>query len=165
MAISSTLDLIVIFLPLLGKERAIDPAIIGLIISLRAVGSMISRFSLGYVSRKIKDKSLLISTTTITMFACIGMVYTSDPLTLGGLVFIAGLASGFGQPLTMALISLRTKADERALAVSARLTGNRLGQFLLPMAAGLLANGAGVGAVFWSMAALLGASLVASAAE
>ena len=99
------------------------------------------------------------------MFACIGMVYTSDPLTLGGLVFIAGLASGFGQPLTMALISLRTKADERALAVSARLTGNRLGQFLLPMAAGLLANGAGVGAVFWSMAALLGASLVASAAE
>ncbi|MEY4421898.1 MAG: hypothetical protein RL581_436 [Actinomycetota bacterium] len=165
MAISSTLDLIVIFLPLLGKERAIDPAIIGLMISLRAVGSMISRFSLGYVSRKIKDKSLLISTTTITMFACIGMVYTSDPLTLGGLVFIAGLASGFGQPLTMALISLRTKADERALAVSARLTGNRLGQFLLPMAAGLLANGAGVGAVFWSMAALLGASLVASAAE
>ena len=165
MAISSTLDLIVIFLPLLGKERAIDPAIIGLIISLRAVGSMISRFSLGYVSRKIKDKSLLISTTTVTMFACVGMVYTSNPLTLGGLVFIAGLASGFGQPLTMALISLRTKADERALAVSARLTGNRLGQFLLPMAAGLLANGAGVGAVFWSMAALLGASLVASAAE
>ena len=91
--------------------------------------------------------------------------YLSERRTLGGLVFIAGLSSGFDQPLTMALISLRTKADERALAVSARLTGNRLGQFLLPMAAGVLANGSGVGAVFWSMAALLGASLVASAAE
>jgi len=165
MAISSTLDLLVIFLPLLGKERAIDPAIIGLIISLRAVGSMGSRLILGKVSQRIKDRPLLLSTTSISMVACIGMVYTSNPVVLGALVFIAGFSSGFGQPLTMALISHRTKADERALAVSARLTGNRLGQFVLPVAAGLLASGAGVGAVFWSMAALLGASLVASAAE
>ena len=165
MAISSTLDLLVIFLPLLGKERAIDPAIIGLIISLRAVGSMGSRLILGKVSQRIKDRPLLLSTTTVSMVACIGMVYTGNPVLLGTLVFIAGFSSGFGQPLTMALISHRTKADERALAVSARLTGNRLGQFLLPVAAGLLANGAGVGAVFWSMAGLLGASLIASAAE
>lgn len=165
MAVSSTLDLIVIFLPLLGKERAIDPAVIGLIISLRAVGSMGSRLILGKVTQHVSDKALLISSTSVSMFACIGMVYTSNSIFLGALVFVAGFASGFGQPLTMALISHRTKADERALAVSARLTGNRLGQFILPMAAGLLANGAGVGAVFWSMAALLGASLVASAAE
>ena len=165
LAISSTLDLLVIFLPLLGKERAIDPAIIGLIISLRAVGSMGSRLILGLVTKYIKDRTLLLVTTLISMLACVGMVYTNSALILGLLVFVAGFASGFGQPLTMSLISLRTKPDERALAVSARLTGNRLGQFLLPVGAGLLANGAGVGAVFWSMAALLGASLVASAAE
>ena len=165
LAISSTLDLLVIFLPLLGKERAIDPAIIGLIISLRAVGSMGSRLILGVVTKHIKDRTLLLATTLISMLACVGMVYTDSALILGLLVFVAGFASGFGQPLTMSLISLRTKPDERALAVSARLTGNRLGQFLLPVGAGLLANGAGVGAVFWSMAALLGASLVASAAE
>lgn len=165
MAISSTLDLLVIFLPLLGKERAIDPALIGLIISLRAIGSMGSRLILGKVSQHIGDRTLLLSTTTVSMLACVGMVYTNSAIILGALVFIAGFSSGFGQPLTMALISLRTKADERALAVSARLTGNRLGQFVLPVAAGFLANGAGVEAVFWSMAALLGASLVASAAE
>jgi MFS family permease len=165
MAISSTLDLLVIFLPLLGKERAIDPALIGLIISLRAVGSMGSRLILGKVSQHVSDRALLLSSTTVSMLACVGMVYTNSAVILGALVFIAGFSSGFGQPLTMALISHRTKADERALAVSARLTGNRLGQFVLPVAAGLLANGAGVGAVFWSMAALLGVSLVASAAE
>jgi len=163
LAVSSTLDLIVIFLPLLGTERAIDPAVIGLIISLRAVGSMGSRLILGKVSQHISDRKLLVSSTAVSMIACIGMVYTSNPIVLGALVFVAGFASGFGQPLTMALISLRTEADERALAVSARLSGNRLGQFILPIAAGLLANGQGVGAVFWSMAALLGASLVASA--
>lgn len=163
LAISSTLDLLVIFLPLLGKERAIDPAVIGLIISLRAVGSMGSRLILGKVSKHISDRKLLLSSTTFSMLACIGMVYTSNSILLGALVFIAGFSSGFGQPLTMALISLRTEADERALAVSARLTGNRLGQFVLPVIAGLIANGAGVGAVFWSMAVLLGVSLLASA--
>lgn len=163
LAISSTLDLLVIFLPLLGTERNIDPAVIGLIISLRAVGSMGSRLILGKVSQHISDRNLLVSTTAIAMLACIGMVYTANPVLLALLVFIAGFTSGFGQPLTMALISLRTEADERALAVSARLSGNRLGQFLLPVAAGILANGAGVGAVFWSMALLLGASLVTSA--
>lgn len=165
MAVSSTLDLIVIFLPLLGTERAIDPAVIGLIISLRAVGSMGSRILLGQVSKHVTDRKLLVSTTAISMFACIGMVYSSSAAILGALVFIAGFASGFGQPLTMALISIRTKADERALAVSARLSGNRLGQFFLPVLAGFLANGAGVGAVFWSMAALLGASIIASASN
>lgn len=165
MAVSSTLDLIVIFLPLLGTERAIDPAVIGLIISLRAIGSMGSRLLLGQVSKHVSDRKLLVSTTAISMFACIGMVYSSSAAILGLLVFIAGFASGFGQPLTMALISIRTKADERALAVSARLSGNRLGQFILPVLAGFLANGAGVGAVFWSMAALLGASMIASASN
>lgn len=165
LAVSSTLDLLVIFLPLLGKERAIDPAVIGLIISLRAVGSMGSRLILGKVSQYVSDRNLLISSTSVSMFACIGMVYTANAVILGGLVFVAGFASGFGQPLTMALISLRTKADERALAVSARLTGNRLGQFALPIIAGFIASGSGVGAVFWSMAALLGVSLVASASD
>ncbi|MGI9226437.1 MAG: MFS transporter, partial [Candidatus Nanopelagicaceae bacterium] len=165
LAISSTLDLLVIFLPLLGKERAIEPAVIGLIISLRAIGSMGSRLMLGKVTEKINDRKLLLVSTSISMFTCIGLVYTSNSIILGILVFVAGFSSGFGQPLTMALISFRTKADERALAVSARLTGNRLGQFLLPVFAGIVANGAGVGAVFWSMAALLGVSLVASATE
>ena len=93
------------------------------------------------------------------------MVYFQNPIILALLVFVAGFMSGFGQPLTMALISKRTKADERALAVSARLTGNRLGQFLLPIFAGLLATGAGVGAVFWAMAGLLGLGLFASRSE
>lgn len=165
LAVSTTIDLLVIFLPLLGKERLIEPSVIGLIISLRAVGSMGSRLLLGRVSASVSDRSLLLSTNGITMLACIGMVYFQNPIILALLVFVAGFMSGFGQPLTMALISKRTKADERALAVSARLTGNRLGQFLLPIFAGLLATGAGVGAVFWAMAGLLGLGLFASRSE
>ncbi|MEY4412112.1 MAG: hypothetical protein RL560_371, partial [Actinomycetota bacterium] len=127
---------------------------------LRAVGSMGSRLILGKVSKHISDRKLLFSSTTFSMLACIGMVYTSNSILLGALVFIAGFSSGFGQPLTMALISLRTEADERALAVSARLTGNRLGQFLIPAGAGLLAAGSGTKAVFVGLATLIGTTFL-----
>jgi MFS family permease len=165
LAISTTGDLLVIFLPLLGTEREIDPALIGLILSLRALGSMISRFSLGYVSKRINDRNLLLATTTVAAIALAFMVYTSNPLILGALVFISGLMLGFGQPLTMAIVSHRTKPDERALAISARLTGNRLGQFLLPIIAGLLTSAGGAGAAFWSMAGLLSLGFLAASSD
>ena len=152
----------VIFLPLFGQERAIDPAFIGLIISLRAVGSMGSRLILGKVSQHISDRALLLSSTTVSMFACAGMVYTNSAVILGALVFIAGFSSGFGQPLTMALISHRTKADERALAVSARLTGNRLGQFLVPLGSGVIAGAFGSGSAFLALALLVASGGIVS---
>lgn len=165
LAISTTGDLLVIFLPLLGTERKIDPALIGLILSLRALGSMISRYSLGFVSKRIDDRKLLLITTTVAAAALALMVYTSSPLILGSLVFLSGLMLGFGQPLTMAIVSHRTKPDERALAISARLTGNRLGQFVLPIIAGLLTSAAGAGAAFWSMAGLLSLGFLAARSE
>lgn len=165
LAISTTGDLLVIFLPLLGTERQIDPALIGLILSLRAAGSMCSRFSLGYVSKRFSDRSLLLSTTTIAAISLSLMVFTSKAWLLAILVFISGVMLGFGQPLTMAIVSHRTNPDERALAISARLTGNRLGQFILPIITGLLTSAAGAGAAFWCMAGLLSLGYLAARAD
>ena len=162
LAISTTGDLLVIFLPLLGTEKGIDPAIIGAILSLRAFGSMISRFSLGLVSKRINDRKLLLLTTTIAAISLALVVFSNNPFMLAGLVFVSGLMLGFGQPLTMAIVSHRTNPDERALAISARLTGNRLGQFILPMISGLLTSALGAGAAFWSMAVLLGLGYLAA---
>lgn len=162
LAISTTGDLLVIFLPLLGTEKGIDPAIIGVILSLRALGSMISRFSLGAVSKRIDDRKLLLSTTTIAAISLALMVFSRNPYLLGALVFISGLMLGFGQPLTMAIVSHRTNQGERALAISARLTGNRLGQFLLPIISGLLTSALGAGAAFWCMASLLALGYLAA---
>jgi hypothetical protein len=46
------------------------------------------------------------------------------------------------------------------MAVSARLTGNRIGQFIVPAVAGLLAASAGVSAVFIGMAVLLATTFI-----
>ena len=87
------------------------------------------------------------------------MAFAKTPISLAAVVFIAGFSLGIGQPLTMSLVSQKTQADERAMAVSARLLGNRLGQFIVPAAAGLIAAASGAGAVFIGLAILLGSSV------
>jgi MFS family permease len=101
---------------------------------------------------------MLISIIASTIF-CAAMFFARSPISLGIAVAIAGLALGVGQPLTMSLVSRLAPPEDRALAISARLTANRVGQFLVPASAGAIAGAAGAGSVFLGLAALLASSI------
>ena len=165
LAISSVADVLVVFLPLFGTENNFSPYAIGIILAIRAGTTMISRFFLGRLSSRFSTYQLLMVSTTVSVFACAGMAFAKTPLTLGAIVFIAGFSLGIGQPLTMSLVSQKTAANERALAVSARLMGNRFGQFLVPAAAGALAASAGASGVFIGLSILLATSLFGAASR
>ena len=159
LAISSVADVLVVFLPLFGTENNFSPYAVGAILAIRAGTTMLSRFFLGRLSDRFTTFQLLWWSTVISVISCAAMAFARTPLTLGLIVFVAGFSLGIGQPLTMSLISQKTESNERALAVSARLMGNRIGQFLVPAAAGIAAAASGVGAVFIGLAVLLGSSL------
>jgi MFS family permease len=160
LAISSTADSLVVFLPLYGNENQFSAFSIGVIISIRAATSMASRYFLGSLSARYSTKQLLVTSNAITVVACAAMAFAPNPWILGAIVFIAGFSLGVGQPLTMSLISQLTVPEERALAVSTRLTGNRLGQFVIPAGAGLLAAGSGTGAVFIGLSILVASTFL-----
>ena len=160
LAISSTADILVVFLPLYGNENQFSAFSIGVIISIRAATSMASRYFLGHLSARYSTKQLLVTSNAITVVACAAMALAPNPWVLGAIVFIAGFSLGVGQPLTMSLISQLTVPEERALAVSTRLTGNRLGQFVIPAGAGLLAAGSGTGAVFIGLSILVASTFL-----
>lgn len=160
LAISSTADILVVFLPLYGNENQFSAFSIGVIISIRAATSMASRYFLGSLSARYSTKQLLVTSNAITVVACAAMAFAPNPWILGAIVFIAGFSLGVGQPLTMSLISQLTVPEERALAVSTRLTGNRLGQFVIPAGAGLLAAGSGTGAVFIGLSILVASTFL-----
>jgi MFS family permease len=155
LAISSTADILVVFLPLYGSENQFSAFSIGVIISIRAATSMTSRYFLGSLSARFSTKQLLVGSNVVSVVACAAMAFAPNPITLGVIVAIAGFSLGIGQPLTMSMVSQLTIPQERALAVSTRLTGNRLGQFIVPAGAGLLATGSGTGAVFIGLSLLL----------
>lgn len=160
LAISSTADILVVFLPLYGNENQFSAFSIGVVISIRAATSMASRYFLGSLSARYSTKQLLVTSNAITVVACAAMAFAPNPWILGAIVFIAGFSLGVGQPLTMSLISQLTVPEERALAVSTRLTGNRLGQFVIPAGAGLLAAGSGTGAVFIGLSILVASTFL-----
>jgi MFS family permease len=155
LAISSTADILVVFLPLYGNENQFSALSIGIIISIRAATSMASRFFLGRLSARFSARQLITSSNLVSIAMCVAMAFAPNPWVLGAIVFVAGFSLGVGQPLTMTLISQLTAPEERALAVSTRLTGNRLGQFVIPAAAGLVAASAGASAVFIGLAILV----------
>jgi MFS family permease len=159
LAISSVADVLVVFLPLFGTENRFSPYAIGAILAIRAGTTMLSRFFLGRLSTRFSTFQLLWWSTIISIITCTAMAFAHSPIALGAIVFVAGFSLGVGQPLTMSLVSQKTESSERALAVSARLMGNRLGQFVVPATAGALAAASGAGAVFIGLAVLLGSSI------
>lgn len=159
LAISSVADVLVVFLPLFGTENNFSPYAIGVILAIRAGTTMLSRFFLGRLSQRFSTFALLWWSTVISIICCVAMAFAHTPISLGAIIFVAGFSLGVGQPLTMSLVAIKTESSERALAVSARLLGNRFGQFLVPALAGGLAAASGAGAVFIGLAILLGSSI------
>ncbi len=151
----AAVDISLVYLPALGADRGIASGTIGLLLVLRAVASMASRLFLGRLAAWLGRGRLL---TTSVAAATAGMALLPVPMPLGllaAVVVLAGLGLGAGQPLTMSWLAEATPPGLRGRAMSLRLTGNRLGQVVVPSLAGLLAVGAGPAGVLWLTAGAL----------
>ena len=163
--ISSVSDVLVIFLPLLGQDRNFSPVVVGLLLSLRAAMAMLSRFFLGNLSNRFKARNVMIVSGLTSTISC-GLLFVSqNVITFALIIALAGFSLGIGQPLTMAWVSRSSQFNERAMAISLRLTGNRLGQFTFPLIAGITAGSLGTSSVFLVMSATLGVSTLVTAKD
>lgn len=160
--ISSASDILVVFLPLFGQEQNFSPTAVGLLLSLRAAMAMLSRFFLGNLSNRFTARNVMVLSGAVSTGSCGLLIFGSTFLLAAFIIAVAGFALGIGQPLTMAWVSRSSKIEERALAISLRLTGNRLGQFVLPLIAGATAGSLGVGSVFLVLSGMLGVSTAVS---
>ena len=154
----TALDLIVVYLPLLGAERQIDVATIGLIMSARAVSSMLARFLYVPLVEFVGRLPL----TYLTMLSpALAFIVVALPLPLW-LIFpamiIAGLGLGLSATLTLSATVDLAPHNARATAMSLRLTGNRLGMIVIPLFASLVATATGAAGVFVILAVSLGGS-------
>jgi MFS family permease len=156
--VSAAVDITLVYLPALGSEHGIAAGAIGVLLTLRAAASMTSRLFLGRLTAALGRRNLLIGSITI---AAAGLALAAVPMPLWALALVvtaAGFGLGAGQPLTMAWLAAASPPGPRGRAMSLRLTGNRLGQLILPSAAGLVAAGAGAAGVLAATAVGLAAA-------
>lgn len=158
-ASTAVVDVMLIFLPVIGLALGFTPAEIGILLALRALASMGVRIFLGRLTQLIGMRRILLWGLNATLLGCVGLGLASNYLTIAILVFITGFAMGIAQPFTMAWVSRIAPKDAKGMAISVRLTSNRLGQVAIPALAGLIAAGT-LSGVFYLMAVLVGLAAV-----
>ncbi|MEV4073817.1 MFS transporter [Nonomuraea fuscirosea] len=158
----AAVDITLVYLPAMGTEQGLTAGTIGLLLTVRGLASMASRFFLGRLSQAAGRRRLLV---TSTVAAAVAMLLTPLPMPLWlllGVLLVLGFGLGVGQPLTMSWLAESAPPGLRGRAMSLRLVGNRTGQILLPGAAGLVAAGLGAGGVLMVTALGLGWAGVAA---
>lgn len=158
-SITAVIDVMLVFLPLLGRELGFTATEVGILLAIRAVASMLVRIILGTISNRFGMRWTLNFGSLVTVVALVLIALSSNFWLLAVLMFIAGFATGIGQPVTMAWVSRISPPEVRGLAISIRLTSNRLGQVIIPAVAGALAA-SGAGTIFWLLAALQAGSYI-----
>ncbi|MEY4990123.1 MAG: hypothetical protein RIS08_349 [Actinomycetota bacterium] len=155
---TAVVDVMLIFLPLLGRQLGFGSTEIGILLAIRAVSSMGVRVVLGRINDRFGMKFMLNAGALITLLGSIAIAFVTEFYLLAVVIAITGFAMGIGQPATMAWVSRISDPQHRGLAISIRLTSNRLGQVVVPAVAGAIAFG-GIGTVFFLLAALQAASI------
>jgi MFS family permease len=151
----TTLDLLVSFLPVLGEERGLTPALIGLLLSVRGVASLASRLFIPALVQHLGRRRGLSVMLALGGLALAAIVLPVPVWLLVLVLACVGFGLGVGQPLTASWVAGQAPLGERGTAVALRMAGNRLAQLVIPAALGALAITQGVMAVFVVMAALV----------
>ncbi len=155
MFVLAAIDLVQVYLPALGVERGIPSGVIGVLLALRAAATMFSRLGLSWLSRTV-GRGRLITVATLIGAVSVGAIALDVPVAvIGVLLVIGGATLGIGQPLSMSVVSLASPPGALATWLAIRLSGNRLGQSLIPAAVSLFAVGSGTMSVFLATGVML----------
>jgi MFS family permease len=157
----SASDIIVIYVPLLGAERNIDVHDVGLLLTVRAIFSMVARLFYARMVLAFGRWPLMIAST----FAC-GLSYAAfaAPLPLWAMhmaIAVMGFSFGLATTLSITIVVDMTTVSARGTTNSLRIMSNRAGQFVLPFSAGLVAAATGIAGLFLVLAAAISASAAA----
>ncbi|MCX4992008.1 MULTISPECIES: MFS transporter [unclassified Streptomyces] len=154
-AVLSATGILTAYLPVVGEHRGIAPAVIGVLLSLRAAATVACRLVMTPMLRLLGRNALLAVTCLLGGVLCAGIALPVPVGALAAMLVVLGFCLGVGQPLSMTTVVQAAPEGARSTALALRLTGNRLGQVAAPAAAGLVAGVAGVAAPFVMLGALL----------
>jgi MFS family permease len=131
---------------------------IGLLLTVRAAASMVARLFYARMVAAFGRWPLMIAGT----FVC-GLSYAAiaAPIPLWAMhIAIAAMGFSFGLATTLSITIVvdMTTVSARGTTNSLRIMSNRIGQFVMPFGAGLVAAAAGLGGLFLLLAAAIAAA-------
>lgn len=154
----SASDVILVYVPLLGAERNIDVHDIGLLLTVRAVASMVARLFHARMVMAYGRWPLMTVTTFVCAASYLALALPMPLWAMYATLAAMGFTFGTATTLSITIVVDMTAASARGTANSLRIMGNRMGQFTLPFVAGLVAAAAGLPALFVAIAGAIAAT-------
>ena len=164
LVILSTVDLLSVYLPVLGAERGWSASFVGVLLVVRATFSLLARLILGMLADRVSRRTILLATVTISAVLCVIVPVASPQTVLIIVMAVLGLGMGVGQPVSLAWAVATVPPEARSMAIAMRLMGNRLGQVVLPAASSAFVVIGGAASAFWLLGTLLASGAGAVAA-
>lgn len=154
--LSSAWDLQTLMIPVHGTRVGLDPAEIGFVMGSFALATFAVRLVMARLSHAFSEWNVLIFAllASCAAYALLPWLHAFWPL--AACVFLLGLGLGAGQPNIMSLLHHRSPAGRIGEALGLRTTIINGSSATLPLVFGALGSVVGTGAVFATMAALLG---------
>jgi MFS family permease len=153
----TSLDLLVVYLPLIGAERQVNASDIGMLLTIRAVASLVARAFFARLVMLFGRQQLTFVSIGLAA-AAFALLAVPSLVVMYVAVIAIGLGLGIASTTTLSGIVDMAPAEARATALSLRITGNRVGQVLVPFCASLIAAATGPASIFLVIAAALAAS-------
>lgn len=154
----TTNDLLLVYLPVLGAERGIEANLIGLLLTTRASFMILSRVVFARVTRTVERAKVIVVMMLVSAAALLVLAFPTPVWAMFAVMALVGFSIGIATASSLSLTLALAPVNARATMVSLRVTANRLGQFALPLAAGIVAVTSGAGGIMLVMAALLTAT-------
>jgi MFS family permease len=147
-------------LPLLGVERGLSASALGGILAAYAVASMSVRLLMPLLAGRLARATLL---TAALLLTC--AVFGAYPLlrsawAMAACAAVLGIALGMVQPAIMATLHDVTPPERQGEALALRSMAIHVSMAAMPLLFGALGTAVGAAALFWVMAAALGAGSV-----
>jgi predicted MFS family arabinose efflux permease len=145
------------FVPIIGTQRGFSASQIGATLSAFALATFVIRIAVRAISRRFHEWQVLNGVMFLTGATYLLFPFAIDAWQLMLLSFVLGLGLGAAQPMVMSVMHRTTPEGRVGEALGIRTTLMNSLQVAMPLAFGALGAAAGLTAVFWSMAASLGA--------
>ncbi|HEX7891132.1 MAG TPA: MFS transporter [Ramlibacter sp.] len=155
--LSSAWDVHTFVVPVLGNERGLSASVIGTILGAFAAAAAALRVVLPVLASRIQEWALVAGAMLATTMIYAVYPFMQTAVTMGVCSVLLGLALGCVQPMIMSMLHQITPHHRHGEAVGMRLMVINASSVAMPMLFGAAGAAVGISAVFWTVAAMVGA--------
>jgi len=146
--------------PILGHERGFSASAIGLVLGVFATAVTVIRLIIPALAHRLREGHVLVGAMLSAGLVFAFYPFVQSAAAMGICAMLLGFALGAVQPMIMTTLHQITPHERHGEAIALRSMTINLSSAVMPLLFGLGGAALGVTALFWIMAAAVGAGSI-----